>query len=212
MKSTASGSKIHAKIKDAASRKELKKRKQQKKRRLIIRNLSFEATTKELEDIFSKYGKVVDVKIPVKKDGQMRGFAFVQFEKTLSTLKAMKEMNFKKIHGRPIAVDFALDKTSYQLKLQNLKQECDKSNDTTMNSSTVTSENDSSESDSDESELLEIQTEEKVKDLHEEESEDEDKVKKFLEEFDADNKIADESSEDLSDDGKRMLLKLLDYY
>ncbi|GFS36529.1 RNA-binding protein 28 [Trichonephila inaurata madagascariensis] len=100
-----------------------KKPKTKKRKRLIIRNLSFKAEEDDLKEVFSKFGKVLDVKIPLKADGKKRGFAFVEFEDTKSIIQAMKSMNYKEILGRKIAIDYAIDKSSYQLKVQSIKQE-----------------------------------------------------------------------------------------
>ncbi|GFS65483.1 RNA-binding protein 28 [Trichonephila clavipes] len=100
-----------------------KKPKTKKRKRLIIRNLSFKAEESDLKEVFSKFGKVLDVKIPLKADGKKRGFAFVEFEDTKSIIQAMKSMNYKEILGRKIAIDYAIDKTSYQIKVQSIKQE-----------------------------------------------------------------------------------------
>lgn len=44
-----------------------------KKSRLIVRNLSFKCDEKHLEEVFSKYGHVREVKIPRKENGYMLG-------------------------------------------------------------------------------------------------------------------------------------------
>ncbi|KAL1434049.1 hypothetical protein MTO96_012043 [Rhipicephalus appendiculatus] len=94
--------------------KEEKAARKKRKPRLIVRNLSFKATEKTLRDCFSKYGKVVEVTIPKKSDGKMRGFAFVQFDETKSAIKAINGLNATEVLGRPIAVDFSLPKATYQ--------------------------------------------------------------------------------------------------
>lgn len=48
--------------------------------KLIVRNLAFEATKRELNELFSTFGQVKSIRIPTKKfDGSHRGFAFVEF-------------------------------------------------------------------------------------------------------------------------------------
>ena len=44
-----------------------------KKSRLIVRNLSFKANSQDVREVFSKYGKVVEIQIPHKEDGKMLG-------------------------------------------------------------------------------------------------------------------------------------------
>ena len=44
-----------------------------KKSRLIVRNISFKCDEKDLEDVFSKYGRVLEVKVPRKENGHMLG-------------------------------------------------------------------------------------------------------------------------------------------
>ncbi|XP_036282028.1 RNA-binding protein 28 isoform X5 [Pipistrellus kuhlii] len=70
-----------------------------KKARLIIRNLSFKCSEDDLKTIFAQYGAVLEVNIPRKPDGKMRGFAFVQFKNLLEAGKALKSMNMKEIKG-----------------------------------------------------------------------------------------------------------------
>uniref|UniRef100_W5NES1 RNA-binding protein 28 n=1 Tax=Lepisosteus oculatus TaxID=7918 RepID=W5NES1_LEPOC len=72
-------------------------KKSKKKARLIIRNLSFKCTEDDLKQFFSKYGAVLEVNIPRKADGKMRGFAFVQFKNVLEAGKALKATNLKEI-------------------------------------------------------------------------------------------------------------------
>ncbi|XP_037368680.1 RNA-binding protein 28 [Talpa occidentalis] len=85
-----------------------------KKARLIIRNLSFKCSEDDLKTIFAQYGTVLEVNIPRKPDGKMRGFAFVQFKNLLEAGKALKGMNMKEIKGRTVAVDWAVAKDKYK--------------------------------------------------------------------------------------------------
>ncbi|KAK8784114.1 hypothetical protein V5799_009522 [Amblyomma americanum] len=94
--------------------KEVEAARKKRKPRLIVRNLSFKANEQTLRDCFAKYGNVVEVSIPKKGDGKMRGFAFVQFDETKSAIKAINGLNATEILGRPIAVDFSLPKATYQ--------------------------------------------------------------------------------------------------
>ncbi|XP_045725819.1 RNA-binding protein 28 isoform X1 [Mirounga angustirostris] len=98
-------------------KKELKPKKPKvadKKARLIIRNLSFKCSEDDLKTIFAQYGAVLEVNIPRKPDGKMRGFAFVQFKNLLEAGKALKSMNMKEIKGRTVAVDWAVAKDKYK--------------------------------------------------------------------------------------------------
>ncbi|XP_028618443.1 RNA-binding protein 28 [Grammomys surdaster] len=85
-----------------------------KKARLIIRNLSFKCSEDDLKAVFTHYGTVLEVNIPRKPDGKMRGFAFIQFKNLLEAGKALKGANMKDIKGRTVAVDWAVAKDKYK--------------------------------------------------------------------------------------------------
>ncbi|XP_032762743.1 RNA-binding protein 28 [Rattus rattus] len=85
-----------------------------KKARLIIRNLSFKCSEDDLKSVFTHYGTVLEVNIPRKPDGKMRGFAFIQFKNLLEAGKALKGANMKEIKGRTVAVDWAVAKDKYK--------------------------------------------------------------------------------------------------
>ncbi|XP_031237200.1 RNA-binding protein 28 isoform X2 [Mastomys coucha] len=85
-----------------------------KKARLIIRNLSFQCSEDDLKAVFTHYGTVLEVNIPRKPDGKMRGFAFIQFKNLLEAGKALKGANMKEIKGRTVAVDWAVAKDKYK--------------------------------------------------------------------------------------------------
>ena len=53
----------------------------QEGREIHIVNLDWAVTELELEDLFSKYGKVERVRIPTALSGKSKGFAFVTFSK-----------------------------------------------------------------------------------------------------------------------------------
>ncbi|KAL2093703.1 hypothetical protein ACEWY4_011015 [Coilia grayii] len=94
-------------------------RKNKKKARLIIRNLSFKCSVEDLKQVFSKYGTVLEANIPLKPDGKMRGFAFVQFKNMVEANKALSGTNLKEIKGRQVAVDWAIAKDKYVGKQPN---------------------------------------------------------------------------------------------
>ncbi|XP_076119315.1 RNA-binding protein 28 isoform X2 [Alosa pseudoharengus] len=92
-------------------------RKNKKKARLIIRNLSFKCSEDDLKQVFAKYGTVLEASIPLKSDGKMRGFAFVQFKNMVEASKALSGTNLKEIKGRQVAVDWAIAKDKFVGKL-----------------------------------------------------------------------------------------------
>lgn len=83
--------------------------------KLIIRNLPWSIKTPEqLEKLFLSYGKVHFAKLPKKPSGELRGFGFVALRGRKNAEKAMEELNGKEISGRPVAVDWAVDKDTWQ--------------------------------------------------------------------------------------------------
>lgn len=82
--------------------------------RLLVRNLPWSVKDgKILEKEFSKYGKVVEVLIPKKKDGKMCGFGFVTMRKVAHAKKAVEESKDLKIDNRPVSVSLAVEKEKY---------------------------------------------------------------------------------------------------
>ena len=49
--------------------------------RVIIRNLQFDMRERHLQKEFCRFGKIVEVTVPMKNEGNLnRGFGFVEFE------------------------------------------------------------------------------------------------------------------------------------
>eukprot|EP00058_Branchiostoma_floridae_P003821 XP_002589309.1 hypothetical protein BRAFLDRAFT_97369 [Branchiostoma floridae] len=55
------------------------------------------------------------LKVQSSSGGKKRGFGFVQFTSVFEAAKAVAGMNSKPLHGRPIAVDYAVPKNRYEL-------------------------------------------------------------------------------------------------
>ncbi|XP_064807854.1 RNA-binding protein 28 [Oncorhynchus masou masou] len=142
--------------KDPVPQKEQKSegglKKNRRKARLIIRNLSFKCSNEDLKQTFAKFGTVLEANIPLKPDGKMRGFAFVQFKNVLEAGKALNAINLKKIKGRQVAVDWAVAKDKFVATQPGAKKE-----------EKVAAEKVAPESDSEEEEKVEEEEEEKKK-------------------------------------------------
>ncbi|GAU97994.1 hypothetical protein RvY_09201 [Ramazzottius varieornatus] len=82
--------------------------------RIILRNLPFSTKESDLHALMGKCGKITEVRIPLKEDGKMRGFAFVQFQSINSAETAVNMFNACKVKDRIIAVDWAVAKSRYE--------------------------------------------------------------------------------------------------
>ncbi|ETW30517.1 hypothetical protein PFFCH_02070 [Plasmodium falciparum FCH/4] len=90
--------------------------------RIFATRLPFEASKKDLEKYFSKFGKIVDIYVSRNiSNNKNKGFGFVSFEKQESMNKVLKE----KLHiicGKEIVVDVAsMRDDKYKHLFQNIK-------------------------------------------------------------------------------------------
>jgi nucleolar protein 4 len=93
--------------------------------KLIVRNLPWTVKTPEdLQKLFRSYGKVNFVNLPKKPNGELRGFGFVSLRGKKNAERAIQELNGKEVDQRPIAVDWAVDRDTWQ-SLQKTEQEGD---------------------------------------------------------------------------------------
>jgi len=70
--------------------------------KLFIGNLAHSVEKKELEDLFSKHGEVVDVKII-----EGRGFGFIQMSNQSEAEKARNELNGLYFKGKNLKIEEA---------------------------------------------------------------------------------------------------------
>ena len=78
---------------------------------IYIGNLSYKATSQDLEEVFAEYGTVKKVSLPVDREtGRVRGFGFVELEDDDQEEKAISELNGAEWMGRVLRVNKARPK------------------------------------------------------------------------------------------------------
>lgn len=83
--------------------------------KLILRNLPWSIkTSDDLAALFRSYGKVQYATLPKNPNGQLKGFGFILLRGRKNAEKALEKLNGKEIDGRTIAVDWAVDKETWQ--------------------------------------------------------------------------------------------------
>uniref|UniRef100_A0A803L2S7 RRM domain-containing protein n=1 Tax=Chenopodium quinoa TaxID=63459 RepID=A0A803L2S7_CHEQI len=97
--------------------------------KLIVRNLPFEATKKELRQLFSPFGQVKSLRLPKNYGGaEHRGFGFVEYstkQEAREVLKALSRIHF---YGRPMVTERANeDETLGELRARIAAQYADDS-------------------------------------------------------------------------------------
>jgi nucleolar protein 4 len=115
--------------------------------KIIVRNLPWSIKTPDqLGKHFLSYGKVNFVTLPKKPSGELRGFAFVALRGKKNAERAIQGLNGKEVDGRTIAVDWAVDRDTWQ-GLQKTEQEGDEEDEVASDaeSSVVSSDDDDDE-------------------------------------------------------------------
>ncbi|PIA19636.1 RNA-binding domain-containing protein [Coemansia reversa NRRL 1564] len=83
--------------------------------RLIVRNLPFKVRERDLENLLSDCGTVLDVDLPRKfTGGPLRGFAFIQMGDYVSAQRAVAKWNESTLQGRTISVALAIAKDKFK--------------------------------------------------------------------------------------------------
>lgn len=79
-------------------------------KKLYVTNINYDATEKELHEMFSEVGKVMSAKIINDRDnGRSRGFGFVEMETPLDA-EAGLGLSGQEFMGRTIKVVYAREK------------------------------------------------------------------------------------------------------
>jgi RNA recognition motif-containing protein len=75
---------------------------------MYVGNLPFKASAQEITDLFSQYGGVTDVFLPIDREsGRPRGFAFVSMDTPEAMQAAIAGLNGKDFGGRLLAINEA---------------------------------------------------------------------------------------------------------
>ena len=75
--------------------------------KIIIKNLPFEATKKDVRSLFGAYGQLRSVRVPKKFDKGTRGFAFADFTTTREAENAIESLRNTHLLGRRLVLEFA---------------------------------------------------------------------------------------------------------
>ncbi|KAB8446244.1 hypothetical protein FH972_025226 [Carpinus fangiana] len=91
-----------------ARRKEDNVKKQNaRKSKLIIKNLPFETSKKDVRALFKTYGQLRSVRVPNKFDGTRKGYAFAEFTTPKEAENAMDALRNTHFLGRRLVLDYA---------------------------------------------------------------------------------------------------------
>ena len=80
-----------------------------RKTKIIIKNLPFEASKKDVRSLFGSYGQLRSVRVPQRFDSSTRGFAFADFVTAREAENAMDALRDTHLLGRRLVLDFAAE-------------------------------------------------------------------------------------------------------
>ena len=79
---------------------------------IYIGNLSFQASEDDIRDVFTEYGKVVRVSLPIdRENGRKRGFAFVDMATDAQENTIIEALDGAEWMGRELRVNKARPRT-----------------------------------------------------------------------------------------------------
>ncbi|CAL6008009.1 Polyadenylate-binding_protein [Hexamita inflata] len=78
--------------------------------KLIVKNLAFQASAKELKQLLSQFGRVVSFRAPKKLDNTLRGFAFVEYATEKEAGAAMNLIKTTHFYGRHLVAEPSYEK------------------------------------------------------------------------------------------------------
>ena len=91
--------------------------------KIIIKNLPFEASKKEVRSLFEAYGQLRSVRLPKKFDRSARGFAFADFVTAKEAENAMEVLKNTHLLGRKLILEFAAeDATDPEQEIEIMQQ------------------------------------------------------------------------------------------
>jgi RNA recognition motif-containing protein len=76
-------------------------------KRLYVGNLSYQATEKELQELFGGFGEVAFAKVITRSDGRSKGFGFVEMAEEDPAKEALEKLNQSTFMERTIVVNEA---------------------------------------------------------------------------------------------------------
>jgi multiple RNA-binding domain-containing protein 1 len=82
-----------------------------KRTKIIIKNLPFEASKKDVRALFGTYGQLRSVRVPKKFDHSARGFAFADFVSAREAENALEALRDTHLLGRRLVLEFAVEDT-----------------------------------------------------------------------------------------------------
>ena len=87
------------------------KRREQQSTKLVIKNLPFEASKKDVRDLFRSYGHIRALRMPKKLNNSTRGYAFAQFKTPKEAENALNALKSTHILGRKLVIEHAAEDT-----------------------------------------------------------------------------------------------------
>jgi multiple RNA-binding domain-containing protein 1 len=75
--------------------------------KLLVKNVPFQATRKELVKLFGSFGQLRTVRLPKKFDGTHRGFAFVEYLASKDAVESITALSRTHLYGRHLVLDWA---------------------------------------------------------------------------------------------------------
>lgn len=75
--------------------------------KIVIKNLPFQATKKDVRSLLGSYGQLRSVRVPRKPDSTARGFAFADFVTAREAENALNALKDTHLLGRRLVLDFA---------------------------------------------------------------------------------------------------------
>lgn len=81
--------------------------------KLIVRNVAFEATKKDLRQLFSPFGQIKRLRLPMKL-GSHRGFAFVEYVTKQEAHNALQALSSTHLYGRHLVLERAKEGESLE--------------------------------------------------------------------------------------------------
>ncbi|KAM0475067.1 hypothetical protein ACHAPX_007199 [Trichoderma viride] len=88
-------------------REDVAKKAAAQRTKIVIKNLPFQATKKDIRTLFATYGQLRSVRVPKKADYTARGFAFADFVTPREAENALNALKDTHLLGRRLVLDFA---------------------------------------------------------------------------------------------------------